>query len=479
MRAPEGRRAARFRPLATAAALAAAAFLPLAASALGPHEVALVVNDASVESVLLAQVYARVRAVPDCNVVRVTVPPAEDGSVPVAMTRAAFEKNVYGPVKAELEKRGLSPQILAWVYSCGFPARVAATEAGLAAPGTKDLSITGATFVRCEWPDDRDVERGLYASPLFAGPDNPDETPVPAVAFDQSRNSLLEDMPLPAAMLAWTGPHGITLDQAIAAVERSAAGDCAKPSGTVWFAKSGDIRSTCRDWQFDAAAAAVSAHEGAKAVVATNPPPATAGRLLGCMAGAAEIRVPKKFAAGSFAEHLTSFAATFDKPTQTKAVKWLRGGAGFASGTVAEPYALWQKFPNAWIFPRMLDGLTAAEAFYASVRCPLQQLPLGDPLAKPWAPLVEPVVAGPSDEEVSGRVEFRVSLAGNPYGKAPLCTWLVDGKAVGTGRTFLWDTTRGTDGFHTVRAVVRDTLGGIRHQGFYELAFIVRNGGGR
>ena len=88
---------------------------------------------------------------------------------------------------------------------------------------------------------------------------------------------------------------------------------------------------------------------------------ASAGALLGCMAGAADVRIPKRFAAGTFAEHLTSFAAAFDRPTQTKAVKWLRGGAGFTSGTVAEPYALWQKFPNAWIFPRMLDGATALE----------------------------------------------------------------------------------------------------------------------
>ena len=113
------------------------------------------------------------------------------------------------------------------------------------------------------------------------------------------------------------------------------------------------------------------------------------------------------------------------------------------------------------------------------MRCPLQLLPLGDPLAKPWAQLVEPIVAGPEDEAVSGRVEFKVSLPGGQYGKAPLYTWLVDGRVAGSGRTFLWDTTRLPDGFHTVRAVVRDTLGGIRHQGFYELAFIVGNGGPR
>ena len=125
-------------------------------------------------------------------------------------------------------------------------------------------------------------------------------------------------------------------------------------------------------------------------------------------------------------------------------------------------------------------GLTGIEAWYQSVRCPLQQLPLGDPLAKPWAPLLEPVVEGPSEERpVSGRVEFRASLPGKYARKPPLFTWLVDGKAAGTGRAFLWDTTRWEDGPHAVRAVVRETRDGIRHQGFYEMSFYVENGGVR
>ena len=478
MPAPGGTQAAHPRPWWKAAALAAAALLPAVASALGPHEVALVVNDASMDSILLARVYARVRSIPDCNVVRVSVPPAADGSTPVAMTRADFESLVLRPVQDELEGRGLAPQILAWVYSCGFPARIVASEEGLADPGVLDLSITGATFVRAAWPSDDQIKGGLYVSPLFAGPDGPDDPPSRPQSMDQLRNALLDGMPLPAAMLAWVGPRGLTLDRAIEVLERSAESDCSGPSGTIWFAKSDDIRSRCRDWQFAGAAAAVDAHECARSVVATNTPPASAGSLLGCMAGAAEVRVPKRFVPGSFGEHLTSFAATFDRPTQTKATHWLRGGAGFTSGTVAEPFALWQKFPNAWIFPRLLDGLTEIEAWYQSVRCPLQQLPLGDPLAKPWAPLLEPVVEGPSEERpVSGRVEFRASLPGKYARKPPLFTWLVDGKAAGTGRAFLWDTTRWEDGPHAVRAVVRETRDGIRHQGFYEMAFYVENGG--
>lgn len=476
MTVPSGRMQARPRPWRMAALLAAAVLLPSVASALGPHEVALVVNDASMDSILLAQAYARLRAVPESNIVRVSLPAGADGAVPVAMTRADFERLVFRPASRELEERGVAPQILAWVYSCGFPARVAASEDGLAAPGPADLSIAGATFVRCAWPADEDVKRGSWASPLYAGPAGPGEDPAPAKAFDQHRNERLGDMPLPAAMLAWTGRRGLTLDQAIESIGRAAESDSTAPEGTVWFARSDDVRSACRDWQFAAAAAAAESHAGVRAVVATNLPAVSDGPMLGCMAGASNVRIPKTFVPGSYGEHLTSFAAAFDKPTQTKETNWLRAGAGFSSGTVAEPYALWQKFPDAWIFSRMLDGLTALEAWTQSVRCPLQQLPLGDPLAKPWAPRVEPVLEAPAGDRVRGRVELRASLPGKRDRKMPLFTWLVDGRAVASGRSFLWDTTRLPDGPHVVRAVVRETIDGIRHQGFYELAYIVENG---
>ena len=475
MPAPGGRMRARLRPWRKAAVLAAAVLLPSLASALGPHEVALVVNDASMDSILLAQAYARLRAIPAGNVVRVSVPAEEDGSIPVAITREDFERLVFRPASRELEERGVAPQILAWVYSCGFPARVAASAEKAARPGPADLSITGATFVRCQWPEDADVERGAWVSPLYAGPDGPGEDPVAALAFDQLRNDRLGGMPLPAAMLAWTGPRGLSLDQAVESMARSAENDGSSPEGAVWFVRSDDVRSACRDWQFQAAAAAAEAHAGVRAVVATNLPSASDGPMLGCMAGASNVRIPKTFVPGSFGEHLTSFAAAFDKPTQTKAVNWLRAGAGFTSGSVTEPYALWQKFPDAWLFSRMLDGLTALEAWTQSVRCPLQQLPIGDPLAKPWAPRVEPALEAPPGDRVRGRVELRASLPGKRDRKMPLFTWLVDGRAVATGRSFLWDTTRLPDGPHVVRAVVRETVGGIRHQGFYELAYIVEN----
>lgn len=455
------------------------AFLPLLAGAIGPHEVAVVANDESMDSVLLAKVFMRLRDIPESNLVRVRVAVDENGTAPIAISKDDFKNQIFEPAEKQLRDAGLSQQILAWVYSCGFPVRVVADGNTTRAAGTKDLSITGATFVRGSWPSDTAVERGEYRSVLFAGPAGDGAPPRPARTLDQERNLVLGAMPLPSAMLAFTGPRGMSVDEAIDMLEASVGSDHRAPRSVFWIAKNGDVRSTCREWEYPSAAEAIKAHPGMYAAISTNNPGPTTGPIFGYMTGAQSVQAPARLAPGSYADHLTSFAATFDAPSQMKATEWLRHGASFTSGTVAEPYAIWQKFPSAWIFPRMLDGLTSLEAFYATVACPLQILPLGDPLSCPFAPLIEPGIKGPEDgTKVHGMVELGAIPPADAEGASLRYTWLLDGKPIGTGRSLLWRTDTAPDGMHTIRLVVRHQLSdGPRHQGYAERSFRVKNGG--
>lgn len=460
-------------------AFALCAFLPLLASALGPHEVAVVANDESMDSVLLAKAFMRIRDIPESNLVRVHVPVDEDGAAPIAITKDDFKALIFDPVERQLREAGLSQQILAWVYSCGLPVRVTADGNAARASGTKDLSITGATFVRGSWPEDTAVERGEFRSVLFAGPAGDGAPPRGARSLDQERNLVLGAMPLPSCMLAFTGPRGMSVDEAIEMLEASVGSDHRAPRSVFWIAKNDDVRSTCREWEYPSAAEAIKNHPGMYVAVSTNQPGPTTGPIFGYMTGAQSAKAPARLAPGSYADHLTSFAATFDAPSQMKATQWLRKGASFTSGTVAEPYAIWQKFPSAWIFPWMLDGLSAIEAFYAAVACPLQILPLGDPLSKPFAPLLEPDIEGPDDgAKVNGMVELGAIPPKAAEGASQRFTWLLDGKPLGTGRSLLWHTENIPDGVHTIRLVVRQqTADGPRHQGFAERTFRVKNGG--
>ena len=457
--------------LAPAVAVALALLgAPLPARALGPHEVALLVNEAAPGSAELAAAWARLRGVPAANVVRLSVPPATNGAPPVAITKEDFVSRIWEPANAQLAAAGVAPHVLAWVYSSGFPARVADTPATLARAGTSDLSLCGATFLRARWPDDpvSSVERAGYVSPLFAGPDGAGGATRPPEALDQSRNALLDAMPLPAAMLAWTGPRGLSPEQALAALERAAAADSSFPTNALYLRlRPGDPRSDAREWEFADAAAALRALD-AVVEISSNAPPAALEPLDGYLDGSRSVDPLPALAPGAFADHFTSFAAAFDQPTQMKATAWLGAGAGFTAGTVAEPFARWEKFPAAHLLVRRREGLCALEALCASVRCPLQLLPLGDPLSAPWAPPVAPRIDGlPESGAAAAPLVLRAVPPEGATASGVRYDWLVDGRPASRGATFVWNAPAFRPGKHEVRLVARvPQPSGVRLQGF-------------
>lgn len=436
--------------------------------AIGPHEVALVINETSLDSVLLGQVYQRLRSIPDTNVVRLSIPSHVYDGVSTDISPADFAQYIWMPMMAQVTEAGIRPHLLAVVYSCGFPTRVTTSPA---------MSITGLTFTQNQIPDSQLIQSGRYVSDLFAGSSSAEGAIERSATFDHIRNRLLDQMPLPAMMLAFTGTRGMSLAEAVQMLDRSAAADYSAPRGTFFFAVNQDVRSTCRAWQFEGVAEALRKHPGIDAVVSFNAPSADLGPLLGYMTGRANLSTNTlTFVPGAFAEHLTSFGAAFHRPTQTKSTEWLKQGAAFTAGTVDEPYAIWAKFPHAAIFLHAVSGCSAIESIYQSVLSPLQILPLGDPLSKPWAIPLEPEIEV-SNEVLSGRVELHAHVKGEDPSVFLRFHWFVDGKPEGIGRTLLWNTQKFSNGSHRVRVVARRQLESVRHQGFDEVQVEVQNGG--
>ena len=438
--------------------------------ALGPHELVLLVNDESVESILLGQVYQRLRSIPDCNVIRLSIPESVYNRASTDIAPDDFTRYIWEPMQAAIQTAGTKSQILACVFSCGFPTKV------LTQP---PISLTGATFLKNKIPASDLIESGRYVSDLFSGPINADSKMGASATFDSERNRLLEAMPFPAMMLAYTGTNGMALDEAITSLEHSALGDFSHPQGTFYFTVNDDVRSTCRHWEYEAVAAAIRDIPGQSAVVSTNLPSAADFPLCGFMTGNRTAPTSSfEFISGAYADNLTSFGAAFDHREHTKVTSWLKAGAAFSSGTVTEPFAIWAKFAHACIFLHSLSGCTAIESVYQSVRCPLQILPVGDPLSKPWAPRNEPSIQR-QDGELSGMVEMTASLADEKPEVYYRFQWLVDGKAVGNGRTFVWNSRGVKDGRHWVRVVARHQLESVRHQNFAEIEVEIRNGGSK
>src|SRR5690606_33177530 len=94
---------------------------------------------------------------------------------------------------------------------------------------------------------------------------------------------------------------------------------------------------------------------------------------------------PMTLLPGAFADHLTSWAATFDINNQTKISAWIRRGASGSAGTVEEPCNYPGKFPHANLHAFYFQGLSLGEAYFRSLgHLPFQGLFIGDPLTRPF-----------------------------------------------------------------------------------------------
>jgi hypothetical protein len=430
--------------------------------ALGPHELLVLANRHSTNSLEIAQQYAVLRQIPDCNIVELDLP-AEFG---MEISPDAFTKHIWVPALKAVQARGLEDHILAWAYSVDVPIRIRADP---------PLSIQGITFLRNRLPAGELISKGLYASPLFAGPEHPRLPGFPAQSLDLPRAWLGKEMPLPSMMLGFMGPNGNTRDEILACLQRGAQADGTRPPGTVYFVTNSDIRSTCRTWQFEPAVRELQ-EQGVTAVI-TPALPGAATNILGATLGAADLTLgPElRFRPGAMAEHLTSFGALFESREQTKITAWIRAGATASAGTITEPYALWPKFPNARFQVHMASGCTIMESFFQSIRCPLQILLIGEPLAAPWSPVSMLDLRGLPGGPLRGTVTVEASVTARGGEVFNRFLFLLDGRIVqplGKTPTLKLDTASLKPGPHRLRAVAYE-VGSVRGQIFADRPLVV------
>ena len=176
-----------FLPVLAAAAL----FCARQAQALGPHEVVALVNRNSPRSIAVAAEFARVRRVPDCNVIKLDIP-SEKGDTPLSISADDFTEYIWTPANKAIRKQGIGDHILAWIYSVDFPVRISTDP---------PISIQGLTLTRNKAIDPDLVKKGTWPSPLFTSPAHPMGRPYPSQSFDVSRGWLGDGMPLPSMML--------------------------------------------------------------------------------------------------------------------------------------------------------------------------------------------------------------------------------------------------------------------------------------
>ena len=440
-------------------------------AALAPHEVVLLVNENSPRSLEVANHYVSLRHIPARNVIRLALPDAVRRPE-ATINESEFLQYIWVPANEEILRRGLGEQVLAWIYSADFPVRV--TRAKGAA-----VSLTGITFVRNRLPADALIVQGKYVSPLFCGPASRKDLRVKlAESLDSLGHRLGAEMPLPAMMLAHTGTRGLSVEEALGVLRRGAASDGTFPRGPVIFVKREDVRSSCRDWQFPAAAEAVKSLRGRAEILDRYPAGQTG--LLGVFDGVHEIAPPPgSFLPGAVAEHLTSHAANFSDHNQTKLSVWLRAGATASSGTVVEPYAIGSKFASPFFFAHYLSGCSIIESYYLAVQSPLQLLMTGDPLAAPWAAKFPVVLAAMEDGYLKGKAMFYTDTGLQNPRLPPRIQYILDGVLKNdfhSGPMLSVDTTKLSDGYHELRVSVRKQ-GPVAEHSFAVRGITVNNRG--
>ncbi|MEO0476500.1 MAG: hypothetical protein AAF085_11110, partial [Planctomycetota bacterium] len=158
-----------------------------------------------------------------------------------------------------------------------------------------------------------------------------------------------------AASLGYTGERGISADTIIDMIDRSVAADGQEPGlfPTFILIETDDAaRSSPRDGAFGQAIGRITAAGLPAAEISPGPLPPNGVQALGVMTGAPTLDFGSTdftLENGAFADHLTSWAADFARPQQTKCSAWIERGAVGTFGTIEEPCAYSQKFPSAYV----------------------------------------------------------------------------------------------------------------------------------
>jgi uncharacterized protein (TIGR03790 family) len=322
------------------------------------NEVAVVINDDDPLSRLSGEYYRDARKIPPGNLIRVRFPPG----------RSALPVDEFAVLKARID-RATPAHVQAYAVAWTRPYRVGC------------MSLTSAL--------------AFGFDPAFCSSACGATRPSPY--FDSgSRYPAAEHAMRPAMMLA-----GTDFEQVRRLIDRGLAADRSFPSGKVWLLSTSDKARNVRAAHFERTAAAlagvfpVEVHEG-NAI-------GERGEVLGYFTGLAQVPdlATLQFLPGALADHLTSFGGQLTDSSQMSSLRWLEAGATASYGTVVEPCSHPQKFPlPAIALFHYAAGASAIEAYWKSVAWPGEGVFIGEPLARPFAPVLR--------ETSSGRFELKL-----------------------------------------------------------------------
>ena len=432
----------------------------------GPEGVFVVANSRSWASLTIAHHFATLREVPPINVLYLDWPYSTD-RVDVAL----FREKLLIPTLGAINQRGIAPQIDYIVYSSDFPWAIdfksMLGKQQVPPQFTPIGSLTSLTFFAASVMsnDYRFIAPNGNHYMRRADNQHPD---IPSHAF-RSRYGFDESGKRAegggasyalSTVLGITSNNGMSVEDTVAYLKRSAAADGTEPAGTIYFCKTGDApRSGTREPRFAAAINELT-ELGIRADVVAGKLPVGKKDVAGLLTGTRNFdwkASQSVILPGAICENLTSFGGKFDdNEGQQRLTDFLRAGAAGSSGTVVEPFAIAQKFPDSFVQVHYARGCSLAESFFQAVASPFQLIIVGDPLCRPWAKIPTVTVEGVhTGDTLKGTISLRPAgkLSGVAIDRFELYVNGVQTARCADAGTLEFDSTQFPDGDAELRVV--------------------------
>lgn len=395
-----------FRCRAAVGLLFLMAGTPVVLAGGGPFQTLVVVNTNSAASVELGNYYADVHGIPAHHIC-----PVGFSTNLVSVTSNEFWSLLLAPVTNHIATNGLSGHIDFLVLCGDLPTRVGGSPHVEAAEGVAPALFYGFKNVPGHW----DAPYGTCKLPV--GTSN--------AYFRTERSFRSAD--------GWNSITGFiafhlvatNLEVAKQVVDRGTAEQASAPPATINLHSLGDEDRGIREQLFANTQFTFSSLPGLP-VTCLFPP------LYSVMSGQTNVigyqdgygnawapelnnmRTNNVWLPGAYADHLTSYGGALPIPPiqQSTVIDWMTIGATASYGTVTEPCAYLEKFPDPLMGFWYARGFSIGEAYAMSVQAPYQGLFAGDPLAAPFA--APPVIAVTSQvpyQIVTGTVPVQVSTS--------------------------------------------------------------------
>lgn len=308
-----------------------------------PSQIALVVNVNDADSRLIAAYYQKKRGIPKQNVIEVSFPSGQN-----AISEDAFNR-VY---KQVIDKTPEAVQFyaLAWMqpYIVGC------------------MSVTSAFAFGF---DERFCAKGCKATHRSAYYNSDSEQPKDELDIR------------PAMLLA-----GSSLQQVYDMIDRGVIADGAKPAATAYLMNTSDRARNVRSRRYPAIMEQLSDKINIEKV--DSDVLEDKKDVMFYFTGKMKVDAieSNRYLPGAIADHLTSTGGRLTGGSQMSILRWLDAGATGSYGTVVEPCAFTQKFPNPGIvIERYIKGESLIEVYWKSVAWPGQGVFVGEPMAAPYA----------------------------------------------------------------------------------------------